>query len=114
MRPRGGRVHAGSLSSLWYALRIVGFIRGRWVHWGAPGGGRVHQGSWVHWCATCGRRDDQGSLGSFGCTLGDFGCIRGRSVHLGAESWSWCSFWVSRFIVVGPGINWLSWGHWVH
>ena len=37
-RPGVRRVHPGSLSSLWRALGVVGFIRCVWVHAGAPCG----------------------------------------------------------------------------
>ena len=45
MRPGGRQVHPGSLGSLMCALGVVGFIRGRWVHWGAPWGRRIYPGS---------------------------------------------------------------------
>ena len=38
VRLDGRWVHAGSLSSLGFALGVVGFIRGRWVHSCSPCG----------------------------------------------------------------------------
>ena len=62
------RVRLGSQSSLGYALAVIGFIRGRWVHSCTTKGSsdssgvsefigvhpwcrKVHLGGWVHWSA---------------------------------------------------------------
>ena len=37
-RTGGRRVHPVAFGTLGCALEIVGFIRGRWVHWSAPWG----------------------------------------------------------------------------
>ena len=36
VRPGGHLVRSGSLSSVGCTLGVVAFVRGRWVHWGAP------------------------------------------------------------------------------
>ena len=38
MRTGGRRIHPGSLGSLGCDLWVIGFIRCRWIHWGAPWG----------------------------------------------------------------------------
>ena len=107
-------------------MAVVGFIRGRCFHLGAPwvllrslgvvGFIRVRTGGrWIH----------LGALVSFGCALVVVGFIGGDLVHSGA-SWSLCiftrgrwvrpcvpmaslgSFWVVWFVGVRPG------GRWVH
>ena len=69
-----------------FALQVVGFIRGRWIHSGSP---------WVSlvllWFALLGCWVYPESLGSVGFALGVVGFIRVRRVHLR-----------------------LSWGRWVH
>ena len=82
----GRQIHLGSLSSLGYFLGVGGFIRGRWIHWGAvacafgttlmvsdslgvAGFNGVHRGS---------RRIRPGSQGSLVCALNVVGFIRGR------------------------------------
>ena len=66
-------------------MRVVGFIRGRWVDSGAPWGSLGSSGMvgftpvrpgdlWVH----------LGSFGSLGCAMGVVGFIRGRWDHEGA------------------------------
>ena len=64
---------------------VVGFVRGHWVHWGAPlwsSGSfvvdnliEVHRG---------GHQVYPGSLDSLGCALGVVGFIRGCGVHCDA------------------------------
>ena len=94
-----GRVRSRSMGSFGCALGVIGYVRGDWVHWGAPWGSL---GSFVV-AGFLGERLGgspvrSGSLGSFGCTLGVFGfalpgvrrvrsgslcspCVRGRWIH---------------------------------
>ena len=100
-------VHAGSLSSLVCALGVIRFIRGCWVHRGAPWGSlglsrvavlyRVHPGD---------RRDHPGSLGSLGLSSSTSGFIwvrpRGRRVSLGSLG---CALGVVGFTAVAGYIE---------
>ena len=112
MLQRGRRVHSGSLCKLGSALGVVGFIRGRCVHWGmlrgSSGSSRVAGFTWVPsgshaapWglsrssgfaeftgVRSAGRWDHPGSLGSLG----------GRRVHPGVLILMWCAMGVVRFI----------------
>ena len=62
VRPGGRRVRSRSMGSLRCALGVVEFIRGGWVHWGAPWRSLNSFGERLG--------GSQGSLGSFGCALG--------------------------------------------
>ena len=77
LRPRCGRVHPRALGSLGCALGVVGFIRGRWVHFGAPrwslSASGVRPGC---------RRVQLRSLGSLRCALG---FMRFILVHWGSS-----------------------------
>ena len=99
VRPVGGRVypgslwfivvhpgvHPGSLGLLGCALEVVGFIRGRRVHWDAlwwtSGSSRVSGFIGVH-PGDC--QVHAGSLDSLGCALGVVAYIRGCGVDWGA------------------------------
>ena len=62
VHPGDSGVRSGSPGSLWCALGVVGFVRGRWVHSGATcgssgsssvisvryGGHRSVRGGWIH------------------------------------------------------------------
>ena len=75
-------VHHGSLGTLAYALGVVGFIRGRWVHSRAP---------WGSWSSsqvvefthgrTRGRWVPPGTLNSFARAVEVVVYIWGRLVH---------------------------------
>ena len=86
-----------------FALQVVGFIRGRWIHSGSP---------WVSlvllWFALLGCWVYPESLGSVGFALGVVGFIRVRRVHLRLPWGSLGSYGVVGFIRVRPG------GRWVH
>ena len=69
VRPWGCSVYAGTLGSLWFALRVVWFIRGLCV-------------STRH--CTAGRSVHPWSLNSLTFSLGVVGFIRGRWVHSGS------------------------------
>ena len=107
------RVYSRSLSSFAYALRVVGFIRSRCVHSGAPWGTsdplegvgfiQVHPGGrwfiggrWVH-------RGSLGSLGVIWFIRVRLAVCRVHSVSLYAPLVSSGSFGVVRFIWVRPG-----------
>ena len=50
--PGGCCLRWGSLGSLCWALVVIGFVRGRWVHCGPPFGVVCFvRGNWVHWGA---------------------------------------------------------------
>ena len=82
-------VHAGSLgssgSALGYALGVVGFIRGCWVHSGAPWGcfGVSGVDGFTRVCPG-GRCVHPVSLGSLRCAKAVVGFNLGRWVHSGA------------------------------
>ena len=71
VRPEGRRVHPESLLSLGYALVVVGFILGRWVHWGAPLESSYSSGfaGFTGVCLGCCLAHAE-SLGSFAYALG--------------------------------------------
>ena len=117
MRLGGRLVHIGSLGLLGCALRVVGFIWGRWVHIGARLGSMGD-----HWVSL-------GSSGVVGFTRVRPGgvsvyaesmvftrvypggrwvhpvpFIRGRWVHSGATRGSLCSSMVVGFTRVHPGV----------
>ena len=85
MRRGGRKVQPGSLSSLEFTLRVLGFIRCCWFHGSSPWGlsctsrvcgfTRVRPGSF---------RVHSATLGSLGCALGVVGFIRDRWVHCSA------------------------------
>ena len=80
MRPGGRRVHLVSLSSLGFALGVVGIRQFHWsVLWGSSG--------------------TSVSLGSLGCALGVVRFVMGRWVQCGAP-------WVSAG---SSGVHWLLW-----
>ena len=70
MHPRGRRVLSRSMGSLGSALGVVGFVSGRWVHWGEPWG--VRSG---------GLRVRSGSMGSLGYALVYVVFVRDRCVR---------------------------------
>ena len=76
VRPGGGRVRLGSLRSLGCALVVVGFVRGRWIHWVSPW---CMSGSlgvpWFIGVRPGGRRVRSGTLGY---ALGDIEFVRDR------------------------------------
>ena len=79
MRPGDRPVHLGSLGSMGHALEVVGFIRGRSAHWGAPWWSWGSSGYAVFTGVRLGsRRVYPGSLGSIGYTLGGVMCILGH------------------------------------
>ena len=63
VHPVDRRVHPGLLGSLGCALGIVWFIRGRWVHWGAPWGSLDSSGSRVDWDVPWGASVSSGFIG---------------------------------------------------
>ena len=65
VRPGGRWVHPGLFGSLVFALGVVGFIRGRWIHSG------------TRW----GSLDSTGVFGFTKVSAGVVGFIRGRWVH---------------------------------
>ena len=67
VRPKGRRIHSGSLGSLWCALVDVGLNRGLSVHWGAPWGSSGSFGVFSE--------EPLGSSGSFVIFLGVVGFI---------------------------------------
>ena len=79
MRPGGCLVRSGLLE---FTLGIVRFVRGRWVHWGAPCGTSGSFGV-VEFIGvrSGGRRVRSGSLDSYLCALGVVGFVRDRWVH---------------------------------
>ena len=118
MRPRGRRVRWGSLGSLGWALVVIGFVRGRWVHCAAPFGVVCFVlGNWVRWGESLGSFGDarffgvrpgcrgvrSGSMGSLGCALLVAFFFQGRWVHWVAHLGSSGSFGVAGFIGVRPG-----------
>ena len=93
----GRRVYSGSLGSLVCALRVDGFIWGRWVHSGSR---------WVHAGAPLKvvgfTRVRTGCGGVYSGSLGSLTFIRGRSVHSGNLLGSSGLFRVFGFIRVRP------------
>ena len=71
------------------ALGVVGFIRGSWVHWGAPwwSSGSFRVAGLIGVFAE-GHPVYHVTLGSFGCVLWVVGFFRGGWVH---RSWPWRS-----------------------
>ena len=85
---------------------VVGFVRGRWVHWGASWG--LSGSSMV--AGFIGVRSGRsrvlpGSLGSLGCALWVVGFFRGDWVHCGSRWVSSGSSAVAGFIGVRCGGN---------
>ena len=73
MRPGDLSVHQGTLGSLGCTPRILEFIRGHWVHWGAPWGslGSSRVAGFLR-VRPAGR---QGSLGVEGLIVGGGGAL---------------------------------------
>ena len=85
------RIHPGSLGSMGCALGFVGFIRGRWVHWGAP---------WGSSRSSC-------VAGLLAERPGVARSIAGRWVHWGAPRGSSSSSRIAGFLGVRPGCRWV-------
>ena len=85
VRSRCHWVHAPSLGSLGFALRVVGFIRDRWVHSDSPFGslGSSEFVGFTRVCPMC-RCVHPTSLGSLSLALGVVGFIWCRWVHSGS------------------------------
>ena len=71
VRPGGRWFRPGSLGSLALALRVVEFIRGRWVHWRTLGVDWFKRGCWVHLHAPW---ESSGSSGVNGLTRACLAC----------------------------------------
>ena len=95
-----------------FALRIVGFIRGHWVHFcGSFGSSRIAGFTlirpWGCWLLP-------GSLGSLEFALGVVGFIRDRLEHWGLPCVLIRSTGVVGFTWVRAGVGVLIRGCWVH
>ena len=114
-------VHPWTLYSLVCALEFLWFIRGCWVHLGAPFGSLGSSGdvSFTRVRPGC-RWVRLGSLSSLGCTLGVVGivCSRwirwGRWVHSFARWWSLFHPRSLGSLVCTLGVVGFIRGHWVH
>ena len=89
-----------AIGSLGCALGVVGFVRGRWVHLGAPWGTSCSSG--VAGMCSWGHRIRLWSIGSLGCALVVVGFVLDRWVHMGTPWESSGSVGVAGFIGFRP------------